>query len=152
MRSCTLFGFLLQDLDPCFHNPNFGFVAQISHIRSLKTKLAKFYNIHYLVHNSSFSFNFQLNVSYSCLKLRDHEQQFSSISSKKMLQFFRSKLYLWLHIYSIFHWSLARFSRKACFRRICNLYSASSWNFESSSHELFLILPFAFPVYIFMLF
>ena len=36
-------------------------------------------------------------------KLRGHEQHFSSTRSKQMLQFFRSKFYLWPHICRIFH-------------------------------------------------
>ena len=40
-------------------------------------------------------------------------------AAKKILQFFRSKSYLWPHIQRNF-----RFSRKACIRRIPNLHSA----------------------------
>ena len=52
--------FLFYVLVSCFHNPNFGFVVRISQLLSLKNKLAKFYNIHYLACIIKFSFNFYL--------------------------------------------------------------------------------------------
>ena len=48
----------------------------------------------------------------------------SGACKKKTTIFLQQVLSVTPYLYRIFHWSLARFSRKARFRRISNLYSA----------------------------
>ena len=76
---------------------------------------------------SIFSFEYKNRKEKYTLMLMGHKHHFSSTRSKKTLQFLYSKFYLWPHIYRIFHWSLARFSRKACFCRISNFVQQFSF-------------------------
>ena len=62
------------------HSLNFGFVVQIPQLLSLKNKLFKFYNIHYLVHIIKFFFNFSLFMF----------KNFSQSNSSKLLILFTS--------------------------------------------------------------
>ena len=50
--------FLLYPLVSCFDIPKFNLVGEILQLYSLKYKVVKFYNIHYLVRIFEFSLNF----------------------------------------------------------------------------------------------
>ena len=101
----------LHALVSSFHNPNFSFVVQIPQLLSLKNKVIKFCNIHYLNHSIKVSFNFYLfmfKISH-ILITQSYSIWFISFSVAFQTKSCKYRLSSSIVLLPFFHWATSHY-------------------------------------------